>query len=111
MVPPQLWSPHADPRRARREPAARLAHLGSTSGIDRFADTTLWTTRPTGEPVFRGTTWLRNLVVDRLGAGTATLVMAQPVESNVAASHGDPRDALVYHDRTWHRLGEPSRIS
>jgi len=88
-----------------------LARLGATSGVDRFADTSLWTTLSTGEPVFHGTTWLRSIVVDRLGAGSATLIVAQPVESNVAAREGHPRDALVYHDRSWHRLGEPSRIA
>ena len=87
-----------------------LARLGATSGIDRFADTSLWTTLPTGEPVFHGTTWLRSVVVDRLGAGTATLIIAQPVESNAGAQADRPRDALVYHDRTWHRLGEHSQV-
>jgi len=87
-----------------------LARLGATSGIDRFADTSLWTTLPTGEPVFHDTTWLRSVVVDRLAAGGATLIVAQPVESNVAARSGRSREALVYHDRSWHRLGAPSRI-
>jgi len=87
-----------------------LARLGATSGIDRFEDTSLWTTLPTGEPVFHGTTWLRSVVVDRLGAGTATLIVAQPVESNAASRAGTRGSALVYHDRTWHRLGEHSVV-
>ncbi|MGO1768478.1 MAG: flavin reductase family protein [Microbacterium sp.] len=88
-----------------------LARLGATSGIDRFADTSLWTTIVTGEPVFHGTRWLRSRVIDRLDSGTATIVVAQAVQSNISAD--EPRgedDGLVYVDRTWHRLGSASRL-
>ncbi len=84
-----------------------LAKLGATSGIDRFADTSLWTALATGEPVFHGTRWVRARVVGRFEAGTATLVVAQALQSDLAADVGD---ALVYIDRTWHRLGEHSRL-
>lgn len=85
-----------------------LARLGATSGIDRFADTTLWTSLPSGEPVFHGPSWLRCTIVDRFAAGAATLVIAQPVESHITTS-GD-EGGLVYRNRTWHRLDERSRI-
>lgn len=88
-----------------------LAQLGATSGIDRFADTDRWTTLITGEPVFHGTRWLRARVIDRLDAKTATVVVAQAVQSNVSAEapHGGD-DGLVYVDRTWHRIGAHSRV-
>lgn len=90
-----------------------LAKLGATSGIDRFADRTLWSELPTGEPVFHGTRWLRARVFDRVSAGSATLILAEPVESNVTddpADTGSVREGLVYLDRTWHRLGDGSRL-
>ncbi len=88
-----------------------LAQLGATSGIDRFADTSLWTTLVTGEPVFHGTRWLRSRVIDRLDSGTATIIVAQAVQSNISAD--EPRgedDGLVYVNRTWHRVGSRSRL-
>jgi flavin reductase (DIM6/NTAB) family NADH-FMN oxidoreductase RutF len=87
-----------------------LARLGATSGIDRFADRSLWRELETGEPVFSGTRWLRSIVVDRLRAGTATLIIAQPVETGTPDDGLDRGPALVYHDRTWHRLGEHSAL-
>ncbi|MCA0331369.1 MAG: flavin reductase family protein [Actinobacteria bacterium] len=89
-----------------------LAKLGATSGIDRFADTSLWTTLPTGEPVFRNTRWLRARVLDRVTAGAATLVLAEPLECDLGSDPEDGcvREGLVYLNRTWHRLGDASRL-
>lgn len=88
-----------------------IAQLGATSGVDRFADTGRWTTLVTGEPVFHGTRWLRTRVIDRLDAKTATVVVAQAVQSNVSAEAPHPGgDGLVYVDRTWHRIGDHSRL-
>ncbi len=88
-----------------------LARLGATSGIDRFADTEQWAELPTGEPVFHGPSWLRCIVVDRLGAGSATLIVARPSQANIAASTRSGSDGgLVYLNRAWHRLGSRSRI-
>lgn len=84
-----------------------LARLGATSGIDRFADRTRWAALPTGEPVFHGTRWLRARVASRFDAGTATLVVAEALESDVSREAGD---GLIYVDRTWHRIGEHSRL-
>jgi len=88
-----------------------LAQLGATSGIDRFADTDSWTTLITGEPVFHGTRWLRARVVDRIDAGSATIVLAEAVQSNIAADAPlADDDGLVYVNRAWHRIGEHSVI-
>ncbi len=90
-----------------------LARLGATHGVDRFADTTQWASLPTGEPVFHRTRWLRGVIVQRIPAGTATLLVAEAVESNVTPADADtlaPADGLAYLNRTWHRLGDASRI-
>jgi len=89
-----------------------LAKLGSTSGIDRFADRSIWTTLETGEPVFPEARWLRTRVENRIDAGTATLIVGQPVQSNLMSAAGvrDDADGLVYVNRTWHRIGEHSRM-
>jgi len=89
-----------------------LAVLASTSGIDRFADTAAWTRLPTGEPYFLGVpNWIRASVTQLLTVGASTLVVATAEE---ISDHGDDdaaeRRPLVYHNRTWHALGERSRL-
>ena len=96
-----------------------LAKLGATSGIDRFADTSLWRTLPTGEAVFpQAPVQIRAQVTERVRAGTAHVVIARALEvtgpgvtnpdnTDPEARHPGP---LVYHDRTWHHLGESSRL-
>lgn len=85
-----------------------LAILGSTSGIDRFADASMWTRLPTGEPVFRGVDhWVRAEISDLVQVGTSTMVIATAIE----VSDGGPgHEPLVYHDRAWHGLGEQSKL-
>jgi len=88
-----------------------LARTASTSGLDRFADTSTWTRLPTGEPVYRGVrAWLRCAVVSRMDAGGSTVIAAQALQAHVERDlePGEPGDALVYHNRTWHRLGAHS---
>ena len=90
-----------------------IARLGSTSGVDRFADPDSWASLPTGEPVFRGVrAWVRCAVVSRMDAGGSTVIAAHALQSHVARDAGDAdaRDALVYHNRSWHRIGEHSRV-
>lgn len=84
-----------------------LARLGATSGVDRFADTDRWTELASGEPVFHGTRWLRLRVVNRFPTGTSTLIVGHAVEAS-AIDPEEPREGLVYVDRTWHRLGAHS---
>lgn len=90
-----------------------LAKLGSTSGIDRFADSSLWERLPTGEVVFReAAAWIRGRVIGNLPAKGATLFLVEGDE--VGGLHTDPsRDAdppLVYHSRAWHSLSSASKL-
>ncbi|MEN2738332.1 flavin reductase family protein [Microbacterium sp. X-17] len=94
-----------------------IAKLGATSGIDRFADTSIWTRLPTGEPYFPAAhAWIRGRIVNKMEAGNSTVVAVEALEAKAPAA-GDPAaDAaeaqpLVYHNRTWHRLSEDSKIS
>lgn len=91
-----------------------LGRLCATSGIDRFADRDRWERLPTGEPAFvDAATRIRGVVVNRLEAGTSTLVVvlatdaARPAASR---SSGEPPRPLVYHNRTWHALGTQSML-
>jgi flavin reductase (DIM6/NTAB) family NADH-FMN oxidoreductase RutF len=86
-----------------------IARLCSTSGVDRFADTSLWRRLPTGEPHFPGVpVWIRGRVVNRMEAGDSTVVALHALQ----AVHAEVPSAtpLVYHNRTWHALGDASRI-
>lgn len=86
-----------------------IAQLGATSGIDRFADTRRWSRLVTGEPVYAGVrAWVRCAVIDRMEAGGSTVIAAHALQSRVERDAAD--DALVYHNRTWHRLGAHSTI-
>ena len=92
-----------------------LAQLGATSGIDRFAQDSAWSRLTTGEPVFHAApVWIRGRIISRMDAGTSTVIAVHALQSNVAgsATSADAPDAgpLVYHNRTWHRLGSHSRI-
>lgn len=90
-----------------------LAKLGATSGVDRFADTSRWSRLTTGEPVYRGVrAWVRCAVVSRMDAGGSIVIAGHALQSHVErdVEPGGHGDALVYHNRTWHRLGEHSAI-
>lgn len=87
-----------------------IAQLCATSGIDRFADATLWGRLPTGEPFFPSAqSWIRGAVVNRMAAGGSTVFAVHALEASIA-----PDDLLasplVYHNRQWHSLGEHSAI-
>jgi flavin reductase (DIM6/NTAB) family NADH-FMN oxidoreductase RutF len=89
-----------------------LARLGATSGIDRFADTSSWDRLITGEPYFPGSrTWIRGRVIDRMRAGTSTVVAVHALQARLpetaAAEDASP---LVYYRRTWHELTDQSEI-
>ncbi len=90
-----------------------VARLASTSGVDRFADRTTWTRLVTGEPVYNGVrAWVRCSIVQRMNAGGSTVIAAHALQSDIArdVAPGEHGDALVYHNRTWHSLGEHSLI-
>lgn len=83
-----------------------IARLCATSGIDRFADTSLWRRLPTGEPVFRDVpVWIRGRVINRMDAGDSTVVAVHALEAERTDDEVAP---LVYHNRTWHHLGAAS---
>ena len=85
-----------------------IARLCATSGIDRFADTSLWSSLETGEPYFPGAaTWIRGRIVNRMSAGTSTVIALHALTTGTGDLSSAP---LVYHDRTWHRLGEHSLV-
>ncbi|RZI93227.1 MAG: flavin reductase, partial [Microbacterium sp.] len=87
--------------------------LGATSGVDRFADADRWSRLVTGEPVYHDVrAWVRCAVIGRMDAGGSTVIAAHALQSDLQrdVAPGEPGDALVYHNRTWHRLGEHSII-
>jgi flavin reductase (DIM6/NTAB) family NADH-FMN oxidoreductase RutF len=87
-----------------------LAVLGATSGVDRFADTSLWSRLTTGEPYFvNAHAWIRGRVVDRMHIGESTVVAVHALSSNTP-NDTVPAPPLVYHNRAWHRLTDESRI-
>lgn len=93
-----------------------LAKLGATSGIDRFADTSIWTRFATGEPYFPAAhAWIRGRVVDRVNAGASTVMVVEALETHAPPAGAADAEAamsrpLVYHNRSWHHLGDASRL-
>lgn len=91
-----------------------LAQLGATSNVDRFGEGVEWDRLPTGEPYYPGAeSWLRGRISELVDAGGSTVVV-------VEALQGKPREfedevaapsPLVYHNRTWHKLGEHSKLA
>ncbi|PPF65481.1 MULTISPECIES: flavin reductase family protein [unclassified Agreia] len=87
-----------------------LATLCATSGIDRFADTSIWDRLITGEPYFPSAqSWIRGKVIERMDAGGSTVIAIHALQAGIS-DDVDSGEPLVYHNRTWHRLGEHSRI-
>lgn len=93
-----------------------LAKLGATSGIDRFADRSIWRRLPTGEPYFPAVhTWIRGRIDNTMDAGGSIIVAVEALETRAplpgdAAADAERSHPLVYHNRTWHRLDEQSKI-
>lgn len=86
----------------------------ATSGIDRFADHSIWSRLITGEPFLPSSNaWMRGRIVNKMDAGDSTVVAVQilqvdlPGESDRSAQASRP---LVYHNRTWHSLSEGSMV-
>lgn len=90
-----------------------VAKLGATSGIDRFADRDSWSRLVTGEPIYHGVrSWVRCSIIERMNAGGSTVIAAHALQAGINrdVAPGEPGEALVYHNRTWHRLGDHSRL-
>ncbi|WP_375388802.1 flavin reductase family protein [uncultured Amnibacterium sp.] len=87
-----------------------LARLCATSGIDRFADRTIWDRLITGEPYFPSAhAWIRGRVVNRMEAGASTVVAVHALQAKLPVDAGDA-PPLVYHNRAYHSLGDHSRL-
>lgn len=91
---------------------ADIAKLCATSGIDRFADTSVWSRLETGEPYFPAAqTWIRGRIVNSMAAGGSAILAVEALEASPGLSDdADPGTPLVYHNRSWHALGEASQI-
>lgn len=88
-----------------------LAQLGATSGINRFADTSLWSTLPSGDVYFPGArAWIRGRVLTSMDAGGSAIVLVEAIEASPGES-ADEQVPLVYHNRAWHELGDHSQIA
>jgi flavin reductase (DIM6/NTAB) family NADH-FMN oxidoreductase RutF len=86
-----------------------VAKLFATSGVDRFADTSSWNRLITGEPYLPGVpVWIRGKVIDRMHAGGSTVVAVHALQSHISEQAAEA--PLVYHNRTWHHIGEHSRL-
>jgi hypothetical protein len=87
-----------------------LAKLCAKSGVDRFADTSLWDRLPSGEPYFPTTqAWILGRAVNRMPAGGATVLAVHALEAS--EPEGDFSPPLVYHNRRWHSLGDHSTLT
>ncbi|MDQ1584446.1 MAG: hypothetical protein QOF36_2500 [Microbacteriaceae bacterium] len=85
-----------------------IAKLFATSGVDRFADRSSWDRLITGEPYLPGApVWIRGRVINLMEAGGSTVVAVHALQADIAGAEVAP---LVYHNRTWHHIGEHSRL-
>lgn len=90
-----------------------LAKLGATGGVDRFADTSIWSYLPTGEPYFYASPirLLCNIVHEvRAGGSTVAIAQAQRLVVDSFADTSAQDSPLVYHNRRWHALSTLSEI-
>jgi flavin reductase (DIM6/NTAB) family NADH-FMN oxidoreductase RutF len=86
-----------------------IAKLCATSGIDRFADASLWDRLPSGDPYFpTAQAWIRGRVVNRMPAGGSTVFAVHALEASDPRK--EPAAPLVYHNRRWHSLGDHSTL-
>jgi flavin reductase (DIM6/NTAB) family NADH-FMN oxidoreductase RutF len=87
-----------------------LAQRFADPDVDRFADTSSWERLATGEPAFLGSrVRLRGRVIDRHVYGVSTVLAVEVLDVTVA-DDAATRAPLAFHDRTWHQLGEASRL-
>ena len=87
---------------------APLASLFSRPGADRFTSDLAWNYLPDGEPLLTEAPHaLRARVLSRIAVGSSILVTAQVLE---ILTSGQPDEPLVYHNRSYHRLGKHSAL-
>lgn len=87
-------------------PSAHLSAQFARRGVDRFAGVQ-HEQLPHGEPLLpQAAAWVRASVVERIPAGSSYLVTLHALDAQVART----ATPLVYHDRTYHGLGEHSRL-
>ena len=92
-----------------------LAKTFSTSGIDRFADESIWSRLIGGEPYLpSANVWMRGRIVNQMEAGDSTVVAVQVLQVRLpcpAARESLESRPLVYHNRTWHALSRSSVVA
>lgn len=82
--------------------ARDLATRFSTSGLDRFAPPTRWSTLPSGEPRLDAAhSWIHCHVEERIPAGDHHLVIGRVVAAAVTRNE----EPLLYHDGQYHTVG------
>lgn len=85
-----------------------LGRTFSVPGTLRFTEQMNWEMLPTGEPLLREAPWaLRCKIIHRAALGGSVLLAA--IVLDVRASPTDS-DALVYQDRSFHRLSRSESI-
>jgi len=83
-----------------------LARLCATSGVDRFGANVRWDRLGTGEPYYpQVDLWFRAALRGKLAVPGACLVTAELLAVSPVVQETRVEDALVYANRTWHRLG------
>jgi len=87
-----------------------IAQLFATRGADRFGGAVDWRPLETGEPLLVDAPWaLRCRILHRLPVGGSMIVAAEVT----TIEQGDDRTGrapLVYHNRSYHRLGDHSLL-
>ena len=91
----------------------KLAQLGATSNVDRFGEGVEWDRLPTGEPYYPGAdAWIRGRISQYVEAGGSTIVVVEALQGKPRESEEETTTLtpLVYHNRTWHKLGDHSKL-
>jgi flavin reductase (DIM6/NTAB) family NADH-FMN oxidoreductase RutF len=89
-----------------------LAILCSTSGVNRFADKSAWSLLETGEPFYyNAPVWIRGKIVAEMMAGDSAVIAMEALEISLPVPGQSASEPLVYHNRTWHRLGGHSMLA